>query len=211
MAFLFKNPIVLQTLKGEASYPIYNFLEIRIASPLWPEGVYLTDFTSKIEKADGLLSSSGTPQDWHPHLLGSITTPARTGNITQEIQKVELKQGLGYQYTNFGGLADIVAAMGDSYHNADTSISSYIYDHRTAKFIVDEPIMRTNGLIKSVSRNIRDESVVIEISNSFGKLDGLNELRTTPGSLERRNKEDTSFAKAGTSIDRVMLKWGVDR
>lgn len=203
MAFLFTDTDVIDTLRGDFSHPIYNFVEIGIVSSVYPSGIYLTSFHSD---TDAVLSKSGATVTWDSNFLGNITPPARTGNVTQEIQKLELKQGLNGQYSGAGD--DLLTALGANFHNAPITISSILFKPN-GTFATSEPITRTNGLIKSVSRSVKDNTVVLEFSNSFGKLDGLNELRTTPGSLERRSPTDTSFDKAGTSIDRVMLKWGV--
>jgi hypothetical protein len=205
MAFLFNDPDVIATLRGDDHHPIYNFVEIGVVSTAYPSGIYLTSFESDVSGTTLPDKNSGTSHTWDSRFLGNIAPPARTGNVTQEIQKLELNQGLG-SFTE--AYADLLTAMGANFHNAPIVITSLLLKPN-GTFATSEPITRTNGIIKSLSRNVKDNTVVVEFSNSFGKLDGLNELRTTPGSLDRRSSSDTSFDKAGTSIDRVMLKWGV--
>ena len=208
MAALFTNPHILANLRREANNPIYTFVEIGVSSDVFPDGIYLTSFPEDILPT-GLITvprKDGSFPRWTSDLLEGVSAPSRTGGITQEIQKLEIAQGLSYQYSD--AYKDILTALGGSYHNAPVRVSIYVQDPNTQQMILNEPISRSNGIIKSVSRSIRSESIIIEFSNSFGKLDGLNELRTTSGSIHRRDKADTCFEKAAKVADRVALEWG---
>ena len=217
MAFLFTNKEIIDTLRGDAHRPIYNFVDIDVTSDTYPDGLFLTDFdTDVMLRSNGILepdypeSSSSVERIYRSNYLGAINPPARTGNVTQEIQRLQLIQGLDAGFSNAS--ADILTALGEDFHNAKVRIVSYLFDS-AGEFVQDEPIMATNGIIKSLSRDVKNNAVIVEFSNSFGKLDGLKELRTTPGSLYRRTLDgqlnDTSFDKANVDIDGNILKWGI--
>ena len=212
MAFLFQNPFILATLRGNESYPIYNFVEIHVSgldTGAFAGGVFLTDFESDIDPASPIAveDKDGVKRNWYSDLLSGVSPPAKTGNVTQEIQRLEIAQGLDYQFAD--AFDDVITAMGNSYHNAPIRVSSYLQHPETFQMITDEPIMRSNGIIKSLSRSVKDSKITVEFSNSFGKLDGLKELRTNRGSLDRRDSNDTCFDKSGEEIDAQLLKWGV--
>jgi hypothetical protein len=214
MAFLFTNTDILDTLRGDAAHPIYNFVEIHVTGlGNWSNGIFLTDFVCNVEPGDGyqVADKDGVYRTWYSDLLKGVSTPARTGNVTQEIQRLQIAQGLSYQFADAS--EDILTALGAEYHNAPIRVSAYMQDPNNQDFITSEPILRSNGIIKALSRNVKENTIDIEFSNSFGKLDGLKELRTTPGSLYRRTPvgadNDTSFDKANIDIDGNILKWGV--
>ena len=249
MAFLFTEPDILNTIRGNASYPVYNFVEIHISSDMFPNGLFLTDFESDItgsinsytiwdvdttkwydpsdesiwdvNEENGVSVAEievpdkyNTPQTWYSDLLGGISTPARTGNITQEIQRLKIAQGLSGRWLNAS--EDILTGLGANFHNCEIVVSSYMYGSGN-NLILNEPMFRSNGIIKSVSRDVKSTNTVIEFSNSFGKLDGLKELRTTPGSLYRRTPsvggvrdvDDGAFDSASLNVDAHLLNWGV--
>lgn len=213
MAFLFQNQYILENLRGDANYPVYNFVEIHVnglAGGAFADGIFLTDFESDVTPTSPIAveDKDGVLRTWYADLLGGVTAPARTGNVTQEIQRLEIMQGLDYQFAD--AYDDVLTAMGSNYHNAAIRVSSYMQSPEDFQLITAEPILRSNGVIKSISRSVKDNKIVVEFSNSFGKLDGLKELRTNPGSLDRRDPTDTCFDKSGAEIDAQMLKWGVD-
>jgi len=206
MAFLFQDQEIIDTLRGDAHRPIYNFVAIYVTSDVYPNGLFLTDFDNDVIVDD----IDGNSQSWISGYLGAINPPARTGNVTQEIQRLQIIQGLDAGFSNAS--EDIITALGEDFHNAKLKVVSYLFGSN-GQLKTNEPIMATNGLIKSVSRDVKNSALVVEFSNSFGKLDGLQELRTTPGSLKRRTltgeTPDTSFDKANIDIDGNILKWGI--
>ena len=213
MAFLFTNTDIIDTLRGDASHPIYNFVEIHTEGPAgspWVNGIFLTDFTEDVTpgNTNSVMDKYDVSRTWYSDLLGGVTTPARTGTISQEIQRLSIAQGLDYQFSDASD--DMLTALGEKYHNAEIRVSAYLQDPNTFTFITSEPILRSNGVIKGISREVKENKLVIEFSNSFGKLDGLKELRTTPGSLKRRVSTETSFDKANIDISGNVLKWGVE-
>ena len=104
---------------------------------------------------------------------------------------------------------DFVAALGDNYHNSNIYFRALIIPEGTSSLIVNDPILRSDGLLKGVSRSVRDNRITIEFTNAFGKLNQLNELRSTPGSIKRRNLEDTTFDQSHINIRNKTLQWGV--
>ena len=203
MAFLYTDPKILATLRGDESHPIFTFVEIYYKSST--EGLFITTAPYDV---DDVADINGSWQTWDSSLLKGVSTPARTGNVTQEIQRVELVNPLDYQFATASN--DLGAEL-DKYtiHNKRVVISSYLFDSDTFQFITSEPIVRSDGIIKSRSEDTREGTIILEVSNSFGKLDGLKELRTNPSSLKRRSPDDTCFDKAGKSIDRISVQWGV--
>jgi hypothetical protein len=203
MAFLFTDKEIIDTLRGDDFRPIYNFVSIFTPANEHPyKAFHFTDFDCDVTVKD----ISGVERDYLANYLGPIAPPARTGNVTQEIQRLQLKQGLNAGYSNAS--EDILTMLGKNFHNAKLRIVSYLLGSN-GQLKTQEPIMANNGLIKSISRDIKNEALTIEFSNSFGKLDGLKELRTTPGSLKRRYPDDTSFDKANLDIEGHILKWGI--
>jgi hypothetical protein len=138
-------------------------------------------------------------------VLKGTDTPARTGNVTQEVQTIIFAQGLSARFADSAD--DLILTLGNQFHNAPVIINYHI--QTDAAGLITEPIMRSEGLLKSAQRSVKEGEVRLEVSNAFGKLDGLNELRTTRGSLQRRNKADTSFDRADIKTDNVILDWGI--
>jgi hypothetical protein len=212
MAFLYTNQEVLDYLRGDnEDADLYWFIEIYtgVSGNSDYNDIYLTSYPEDITVSDNLASSKNVAVLWESNLLGGVSTPSRTGNVSQEIQRLSIAQGLDSAYGN--AQDDLLRRIGPAFHNAEIVMSLLLQPYGSS-IITSEPIIRTDGIIKSVTRDTSSEDeVVIDFSNSFGKLDSINELRTSPGSIKRRNELDTCFDKAAKSLKRTTYDWGVPR
>lgn len=204
MAFKYSQT-VLNCLNGTTPFQVYTFVDIMVESP-GVSNLYYTTYPSNIQ----ITNASGTPNIWYiADLLKGVSTPPRTGSVTQEVQRIEIAQGLGIGWED--DTLDIIPALGNSFHNKKILFRTLIeLDIDNTDVLTNESIISTDGIIKGISRSVKEDSVIIEFSNSFGKLAQVNELRTTPGSVKRRNPSDTSFDRAHLEAKFVMQDWGGD-
>jgi len=199
--YTYTDPDIITGLQGGHNYVLHQFVEIQVETP-----IYLTSYMVDVEPADiSIANEAGTPVTWVSGLLSGVSTPAKSGNITQEVQTLSIGQGIGSQYG--GASTDFLRLMGDGFHGARIIFSAYLQPV-DGSVVTSEPLVRNSGIVKGLQRNVLQDEINLTFSNSFGKLDGLNELRTTPGSLKRRNKDDTSFDRAFKGLKRVTLNWG---
>jgi len=199
--FEYTDPDILAGLQGGHDYVLHQFVEIKVE-----DSVYLTSYMIDVVPSEiSIANEAGIPVTWISGLLTGVSTPAKSGNITQEIQTLSVGNAIGAQYGSAS--EDFLRRLGENFHGARLIFSAYMQPI-DGSIITSQPLVRNTGIIKGLQRSIQTDEVAITFSNSFGKLDGINELRTTPGSIKRRNKEDTSFDKAFKGLKRVTLKWG---
>jgi len=213
MAYAFTDPDVIKALRGDVYYPTYQFVEVKTkvidstTGALIPQLYLFSTFTDEVSAV--VVPSQLEPSSsatWTPEYLEGVSAPARTGEVTQEVQKIEFKQSLNYQFSDSSD--DILTAMG-LFHNAEVICSAYLNVNGSWK--VADPIYRTYGLVKSISRDVESNGVVMETTSSFGKIQNVKELSTNPESLNKfvvSATRDTSFDKAGKKHDREALEWG---
>jgi len=211
MAHYFADDRVVKGLSGQYPFSTYLFVDIMVYNPeltVNPDGcIYITTWPHDITTPN---ASGDQPSTiYEPDLLDTVSPPARTGLVTQEIQRFQIAQGLSANWVNAG--FDFIRLLGADYHNSTIYFRAIMVPHDglDETLIMDEPIIRTEGLLKGITRSVKDNTVTVEFSNSFGKLNQLNELRTTPGSLKRRDKEDTSFDRAHLDVNKKVLDWGI--
>jgi hypothetical protein len=140
---------------------------------------------------------------YQPDLLGGLETPPKTGNVSQEIQRIVISQALGL----YEDPAEFIIRLGNKFHNA--KVRARILVEYFGELQWDSPAYTGDGLIKSVSRETNSQNVIVEVTNSFGKLETVKSLRTTSGSIKRFKIGDTSFDKASIDVTQRMLEWGV--
>jgi len=200
MAHEFIDQIIYDCLNGSKTFTTYLFVDIMSETP-----IYITSYPEEIEivQAEDLL----TPVTYSPEFLEGVSPPSRTGTVSQEIQRFKVAQGLGFAFGD--APVDFVRLLGPDYHNSMIYFRALIIPEGEVALIVDSPIIRTEGLLKGLTRSVQDSTVTVEFSNSYGKLNQLNELRTTPGSLKRRDSDDTTFDRAHVEVSKKMLDWGV--
>jgi hypothetical protein len=213
MAYAFTDPEVIKALRGVVAHPTYQFVEVKTkvvdsATGQVADRLYLfTNFTSAVSTLEvpSQLDSS-VDSEWIPEYIDGVSAPARTGEVTQEVQRVEFKQALNYQFSDAG--EDILTALG-LFHNAEVICSAYVNANGSWK--TTDPIYRTYGLVKSMAREVDSGGVIMETTSSFGKLQNVKELSTSPESLNKfidNPIRDTSFDDAGKKHDREALEWG---
>lgn len=172
----------------EGAPTIYVFVAIMLEVP-----IYLTTHSGDIS-LDGNTYTSST--------LVNVTAPPRTGKVTQEVQRIAITETLA-DFTNI----DFISRMGDSYHGAKVVIRTII-ENISGDIHSRNTLHRSEGIVKHVSRDVGKDMVILEVTNSYGKLDALRELRTTSGSLTRYSSTDTSFDEAAAVDNNVILEWG---
>jgi hypothetical protein len=207
MAHAFTQPDVIDSLRGNVAHPTYQFVELQTQEGY--KSFFLTNFTDTVPIADvpTVLNDQSGKTVWSPDYLDGVSAPARTGEVSQEVQRIQFKQALDYQFTDAS--EDLVTALG-AFHNGKVVVTAYVFSLTTNEFLHTDPVYRTYGLIKSVSRSTDDGGVVIETTSSFGKLNNVKELVTTPASLHKYTFgwPDPTFDNAGTKHDRQALEWG---
>jgi len=191
---------VFEQLSGK-DFTAYNFIDIFLdgpppsVPPSYFSDIHLSDYLEVIEHpVDGYI--------YEPELIKSLDPPAKTGTITQEIQRILISQPLGREDDS----AEFINRLGNKYYAARMNIRTYLEINNQIYF--DEPVNASEGMLKSVSRNLSSNDVVLEFTNSYGKLDMVRALQTTEGSIKRFKADDTSFDKASTSISQRVLEWG---
>lgn len=209
MAYSFTDQDVLDTLRGVSEYPVYQFVEIH--NPM--KSFLFSNFDAQVSTS--VVPSQYTTANgealWFPDFIHGVSAPARTGDITQEVQRIEFRQALDYMFEPQDGDLedDLISGLG-YFHNAKIVCSGYVYGSNG--FITSDPIYRTFGLVKKLSATERDGAVVLEATSTFGKLQTVKEMVTTPDSLNKYlnygESKDTSFDNAGTKHDRSALEWG---
>ena len=211
MAYSFTEPDVLNTLRGVTDYPVYQFVEIHTRdSNSQDKPLLFTNFDSAvgIDEVAPQYAVADSNAAWIPDFIHGVSAPARTGDVTQEVQRIEFRQSLDYMFTNEGD--DLISGLG-YFHNARIVCSGYVFGS-TNTFITNDPIFRTFGLVKKLNATERDGAVILEASSTFGKLQTVKEMVTTPDSinkfLDHDEAKDTSFDNAGTKHDRSALEWG---
>ena len=211
MAYSFTEPDVLNTLRGVTDYPVYQFVEIHTVDAYsQPKSLLFTNFDSPVDitKVVPQYPVSGPLTSWTPDYIHGVSAPARTGDVTQEVQRIEFRQSLDYMFTNDG--EDLISNLG-YFHNAKIVCSGYVFGSSNA-FITADPVFRTFGLVKKLNATERDGAVILEASSTFGKLQTVKEMVTTPDSLNKflsyDEARDSSFDNAGTKHDRSALEWG---
>ena len=198
MAHNFTDLDIYAALAGNKDFTMYVFIDIMVKTP-----IYLTTFPSDVTIAN---ASTGAASLYYSQWIQGVNPPARTGNVSQEIQRFTVAQGLG---ANFGDASlDFIRLLGDDFHNSMCYVRTLISTDEKG-LIVNSPISRTEGLLKGITRSVNSNNVTIEFSNSFGKLNQVNELRTTSGSIKRRNSEDTCFDRCHIETEKHLVDWGI--
>ena len=189
---------------------IYNFVDIWLDGPYY-EGhpltyfpdIHLCDWIRSIPNVDTIDEEGNTVQvTYEAELLKAMEPPAKTGNVTQEVQRLLISQPLGREEDP----AEFVIRVGNRFHNALITVRSIIEIEDELYFT--QPVEYGEGLIKSVARNNSNAEVVIEFTNSYGKLSNVKALRTTQGSVKRFKPTDTCFNKASIDIGARIIEWG---
>ena len=191
----YTDPAILPGLRdGDVS--LFTFVRIALAE-IGFNDLLVTDYPSDVNYG-GLT--------YKAELLAGVERAPRTGNLTQEVQRILIGQGLSSFFAD--SIDDVIRKMGNKWHNTPVTVD--ILMETDSGLITSEPVIRNEGILKSMARSGRDNQVVIEFSNAFGRIDLLKELRTSTGSLARYNKEDTSFDRASEESTQRLLEWGTD-
>lgn len=179
---------------GDVSY--YVFLKIELLEEGF-ESLRFTDYASNYYIDFELYIAS---------VFKEVEIAPRTGQLGQEVQKLQLAQGLSSRFedTEF----DIIKRLGNKFHNAPVTLTTYM--QVGDELLIDEPVFRSEGLVKSIARSVENNEVIIEFTNAFGRLDFTRDLRTSTGSLQRFDPSDTSFDRATDEVSNRVLEWGVD-
>ena len=186
-------------------FQLYNFVEIILTEPGF-DSLYLTDYYATIDSSHPNYVDLGS-HDWISGSLEAITPPPKTGEVSQEVQRIAIAQGLG-RYYNTNHANDYLSLLGNQYHGAPCNLWGYVFDSTNNLLIVSDPFYHSAGTLKSVSRSMDDSQVIIEMNNAFGKMDIVRDLRTSTGSIIRRAEEDTCFDRAYKNMSRETLNWG---
>lgn len=195
MAFRYSDPYILQALKS-GDIHTYNFVEIGLTE----EGfnpIHITDYPEDITLS-GITYNSA--------LLKSVAPPPKSGELSQEIQRIEISNVMSELYGNRS--SDLIIALGNKWHGAPCIVKTYVWNQDTNQIIEDDPLNISRGILKTAVRGASDDTVVLDIIGTFSQLGLIQELRTSPGSLRARNKEDTSFDRAGNELKDITLEWG---
>jgi len=207
MAYAFTETDVIDSLRGNVAHPIYQFVEIRTNDGA--KSFFLNNFTDTVPLSEvAPVLEAGGETLWFPDYLDGISAPSRTGEVSQEVQRIQLKQALDYQFIDSS--EDVLTGLG-YFHNAEVVCTAYVFSLNSQNWMTADPVFRTYGLVKSASRTTSDGGVTLETTSSFGKLNNVKELVTTPASLNKYvagDVKDTSFDNAGTKHDRQALEWG---
>ena len=191
---------IWQAINSNEFY-IHSFIAIDISEAGFAP-LYFTDYPTNYTLGGNLYVADQ---------IKGITTPPKTGQIAQEVQRMVFAQGLSWGIwdgNNFPDAAgDIIKLFGNNFHAAKIVTESYVQP-ANGSLIETAPVIRAEGIIKSISRNAEADEVIVDYTNAFGKLDTLRELRTTPGSLRRRDTEDTTFDSAHKNVSKNLLEWG---
>ena len=168
------------------TFGLYNFVEIDVATP-----IYLTDYHADYDLDGDTYTSS---------VLKSVEQPARTGGLSQEVQKLAVIEALnGYTSTDF------ISQLGDYYGAA--VYMRVLCEGSTGLFTTQADwLWHTRGYLKKAYR--RKDAVVLEIISGSEQLSLKRELRTTKGSIDRFSKTDTCFNRAASVNDTITLEWG---
>lgn len=177
----------------DGEYFLYHFIDINLTEPGFPP-IYLTTYPSDITVWGHYYSAS---------VVGGVERPPKSGSLTQEVQKITVNQALSDGFTD--SALDIIRLLGNNYHNAPVSITTLM---QIGDELILEAVVKSDGIFKNAQRSAKDGVVVMEFSNAFGKLDTVKELNTTPGSLARRDRGDTSFSRASIKVTKRTLDWG---
>jgi hypothetical protein len=167
----------------------FNFIDIMVTP-----SIHLTDWDGDIE-IDGVTYVAG--------LIRTIDPPKRSRKVNQGSQRIEIVETL-----NAFTADDFITSLGD-YYGATVVARSFIRGLNDQ--LLTDPIdvfHRNEGLLMHAAKARGGQSIVLDISNSYGKLDQLKELRTTRGSMIARNPNDSSFNRADGITDNSVLEWG---
>ena len=191
----YTDPAILSGLR-DGNVSLFTFVRIALAE-IGFNDLLVTDYPSDVNYG-GLT--------YKAELLAGVERAPRTGNLTQEVQRILIGQGLSSFFAD--SIDDVIRKMGNKWHNTPVTVD--ILMETDSGLITSEPVIRNEGILKSMARSGSDNQVVIEFSNAFGRIDLLKELRTSTGSLARYNKEDTSFDRASEESTQRLLEWGTD-
>ena len=191
----YTDPAILSGLR-DGNVSLFTFVRIALAE-IGFNDLLVTDYPSDVNYG-GLT--------YKAELLAGVERAPRTGNLTQEVQRILIGQGVSSFFAD--SIDDVIRKMGNKWHNTPVTVD--ILMETDSGLITSEPVIRNEGILKSMARSGSDNQVVIEFSNAFGRIDLLKELRTSTGSLARYNKEDTSFDRASEESTQRLLEWGTD-
>ncbi len=167
----------------------FNFIDIEVNTP-----VHLTDWHDD-QEVDGNLYLSNR--------LKNVDPPAQSNRINQASQRIEVIEALNDFATD-----DLISRLGD-YYGAKVIARAFVVGLSGSLLMSEEDtFMRSEGFLIHVARSRGGRSVVLEVSNSYGKLDAVKELRTTRGSMIARAPGDTSFDRAAAVDNNSVLEWG---
>lgn len=169
---------------------LFTFIDINVSPP-----IYLTDYHGDTRIARRRYIAS---------LLKAVTPPPRTGTVTQEVQKIAVVEAL-----NGFTAMDFMSTLGGAYHGAPVIVRTLVVGLNGELLTYESQVVtRSEGLLKGAVRDVQNSQVILEITNSYGQLDMIKELRTTRGSLARWAPNDTSFDQADAVDDNIVLEWG---
>jgi hypothetical protein len=221
MAFQYSTE-VFDALNGD-NISVYNFIDIWLDGPIYQDhpltyfpDIHLCDWIRYIPNVytPGRDGVSEATVNYEPELFKGMEPPPKTGNVSQEIQRIIISQPLGREEDP----AEFVVRLGNRYHGATIRIRSFV--ELENELLVDSingnptpgdrktPVVFSDGIIKSISRSHANSEMIIEFTNSYGKLDSIKSLRTTEGSIKKFDVSDTSFNAASIDITQRLIEWG---
>jgi len=183
----------------------YNFIDIYLdgevpeAPDVFPN-LHLTDYNQNITMDD----AKGVSVTYEAELIEGVEPPSKTGNVTQEVQRISIAQPLGRETDP----AEFINRLGNKFHAALIICRTFVEVNGVLDTSTYAPITAAEGIIKSASRKLQSNNVVVEFTNSYGKLDMVKSLRTSAGSVQRFDKEDTCFDRASLDVAQRVLEWG---
>ena len=200
---------VFDILSG-GDLPVYNFVDIYLDGPqtLSNSGdlsffadIHICDWIRQIVD-DSAEEHVSTTVSYTSDLLKGIEAPARTGNVTQEVQKLVIAQTLGL----WDDPAEFVNRLGNKFHGATIVVRNLLEINDAIAW--DQPLNRSEGIIKGISRSLSSDDVTIEFTNTYGKLDTIKEFSTNIGSIKKFKEGDTSFDRASVDANNKITNWG---
>ncbi len=168
---------------------IFNFIDLLVATP-----IRLTDYHAEWE-VDGNVYAVGE--------MASMAPPPRTGKVTQDVQTILVAEALSDFSAN-----DFISRLGN-YHGATVITRTFIVGVSGQLLTgANQVFMRSEGIIHHVFRPKGAIEVAIRVSNSYGRINTIKELRTTKGSLKRHDSTSTAFDNADAVTDKIAQEWG---
>jgi hypothetical protein len=168
---------------------VFNFLDLLVSTP-----IRLTDYHDDFE-VDGNTYTAGE--------FASMAPPPRSGKVTQDVQTILVAEALNSFTTS-----DFISRLGD-YYGATVIARTFIVGVSGALLTgAGQTFMRSEGIIHHVYRPRGAMEVAIDVSNSYGRINTIKELRTTRGSLSRIDNTSTAFDRADAVTDQVAVEWG---